>query len=295
MGFKTNLSYEVKVSLIYLLAASLWIFLSDYALQHIALDFAGLAWYQMLKGWLFVIVTTAFLYTFVKRGIENIRFEQKQAEHHLRQKEKYVHELNHRVRNNLALILGFIELHLDELKDRSDQQPLISLREKVHSLSRIQKLLYEYQDPEAIPFKKFLTSLIEHVEHHIEGVVNFHADLEEIYLNINQAIPLGLLITEYMVPTGVNFSDCSCDLYLEVSREDDNNIYLSIRIDNLIGDYSEFKVKERENIRSLLIHSFAKQLNGNITVNKSEEDRIHFGLVFLESQNTGSSAHDFIR
>lgn len=61
----------LRVTLAYALFGALWIFCSDRLVEALAGDLAGLAYFQTMKGWLFVALSSLLVLTITKRACED--------------------------------------------------------------------------------------------------------------------------------------------------------------------------------------------------------------------------------
>ena len=119
----------------------------------------------------------------------------------LTDKDVLMKELHHRVKNNLQIITGLLELQKEQLKDTSAIAALNEGKMRLESIAIIHQNFYSGTNLEFISFKTFLTDLIKSVkllfesEHHILDCVVHSEDLN---IDINTAIPLGLIVNELL-------------------------------------------------------------------------------------------------
>jgi two-component sensor histidine kinase len=117
----------------------------------------------------------------------------------LDQKNILLAELHHRVKNNLAVLSGLINLQKDAVKDETVKEILQDTQNRIFSIALIHRGLYNLQNTDNIQFGKYLkelaASLIETYKRQpdkIECNVNF----PDFPVNINKAVPLALILNE---------------------------------------------------------------------------------------------------
>lgn len=121
--------------------------------------------------------------------------------------EKIIHEkvvliaeVNHRVKNNMSVILSLINLQKHKCKDEYHANLLTDLSNRIYSMSEIQHQLHVSQSFTEINLKEYLMSLIQHLndsygaDKHIELSVN----IKPITVDITKAIPCGLIVNEVL-------------------------------------------------------------------------------------------------
>ncbi len=76
----SNLKFEFRITLCYLVFGSLWILFSDILLEMVIKDESLLTQFQTYKGTFFVFVTSVFLFLFVKGHMESLRKTESQLD-----------------------------------------------------------------------------------------------------------------------------------------------------------------------------------------------------------------------
>lgn len=182
----------------------------------------------------------------------------------LNDKEILLSETHHRVKNNLAVVSGMLDLQALMYEDHQIRHILDDSRGRIKTMSLIHESLYKFDNLSHIEFGRYIRTLTEeikkiHSENLCNVIINFN--LEEIHLNVTEAIPCGLLVNEIVTNcfkhafTGMSEGEISIEL-----TQKNNNCSLIIS-DNGIG----FDPDNINNSRSLgitLIEAFAKQLKG---------------------------------
>jgi PAS domain S-box-containing protein len=107
-------------------------------------------------------------------------------------------EIHHRVKNNLAIVSGLLEMELFELDNEQLRLPLVRSRNRINSIAKVHELLYGSKDYSNIEMGEYIKQLVVQIENTLSGDRNigFEIDFEHIAMNINDAIPLGLLLNE---------------------------------------------------------------------------------------------------
>lgn len=117
----------------------------------------------------------------------------------LREKEVLLAEIHHRVKNNLAVITGLLELQqynteLDEAREVLRESQL-----RINSIALIHEKLYQNENLSQISIDVYLNELIAIITDSMntgETAVDIQVESEPAFLTINQAIPCGLILNE---------------------------------------------------------------------------------------------------
>jgi len=184
----------------------------------------------------------------------------------LAEKEMLLKEIHHRVKNNLQIISGILELQNFNITDENAKIILKEGQARIQSIALIHKTLYQSENFNKVPFQNYLTELVQAIQDtyrnaqlKIDTIINANA----IELNINTAIPLSLIINEIVTNSfkhafiGRNHGTITITL----SKEDAK--YKLMIHDNGNGLPADFNPKTLHSIGFDLIQGLTKQLEGN--------------------------------
>ena len=132
-------------------------------------------------------------YTKLRQEIAEHRNSEEKLDKALEQKQLLLHESHHRIKNNLAIIMGIIELELMEEKDDRQKQFLHTLIDRIMSVSVTQNLLYSIENINEIEMHSFIKKLIRQITQTVKLLdqdINFILDIDEIVLHIEKALPI---------------------------------------------------------------------------------------------------------
>jgi two-component sensor histidine kinase len=201
--------------------------------------------------------------------LKNEIFERKVTESKLQESvheiEILLSETHHRVKNNLAVVSGMLDLQMISTDDDDIKEVLTDSRNRIKSMSLIHESLYQYDKLSQIEFSRYLNTLTEEIKKTyatISNSITLNRNFETIYLPVNKAIPCGLLVNEVLanVYKHAFLERLEGKIDMSFAKEGD---FLTLKIkDNGVG----FDVKDLETNASLgmtLIEAFAKQLKAD--------------------------------
>lgn len=223
--------FALRVAGIYAAIAFLWIAFSDKLATLLAEDYARLASFQTAKGLFFVAATTALLFFFSKRQFETIVSVSAQREldarDRLREKETLLREINHRVKNNLQVILSLMRL------TPIDERGIADLDRKIRSIALAQDLLNSSPDMSSIRAGDFAASLAStFAAGFIPSELRLSGSGDDTPLSADAAVSFGILAAEACsnaarygrrgdAPVSVSVSIRSVDGSIAVAVRDD--------------------------------------------------------------------------
>jgi len=114
----------------------------------------------------------------------------------VRQKDVLISEINHRVKNNISVIIGLINLQRHKSKDVYHTNLFNEVKDKVFSMSAVQEQLLLSQEVDKINLGDFLSSLLNNLNRSYEKEVVVMIEKEEIFIDLTKGIPLGLIANE---------------------------------------------------------------------------------------------------
>ncbi|MGK7371742.1 MAG: histidine kinase dimerization/phosphoacceptor domain -containing protein, partial [Candidatus Halalkalibacterium sp. M3_1C_030] len=207
-----------------------------------------------------------------KQGIVSVASDitkRKEAEEQitksLKEKEILLSEIHHRVKNNLAVISGLLQMQIWETQDTAAETALKDSQLRVQSIALVHEKLYQSENLSYIQFDYYIRDLLQaisstYMDSHVS--VNIKTELEDIILNINQAIPCSLLLNELIVNAYKHAFDTETggNIYVRTLKKDDT-IYLYVKDDGM-GLPPDFDLDEASSLGMTLINTLTQQLNG---------------------------------
>ena len=190
------------------------------------------------------------------------------------EKEVLLKEIHHRVKNNLQVISSLASLQSKTIQDPGSLRLFRESQDRIHSMALIHTKLYESQDLASIYFPEYIQSLTSYLFDSYERktkAVDLVLEIEEIFLDIDHAIPLGLILTE-LVSNSLKhaFSNGKKGvLYIELfSDQRGSNTILVVR-DNGIGFPKSIDFNNTDSLGLRLVNTLVRQLRGDIILDRS--------------------------
>ena len=129
---------------------------------------------------------------------KNLLLDKKNAENELLLK-----EIHHRVKNNLAVVTGLLSLQSEEIDDPKTKDAIMEGQRRINSIGIVHQKLYLGKNPGVIEMKDYFLSLGESIldSFGTENRIELKILMEKIDLDIDTAIPLGLIVNELLTNT----------------------------------------------------------------------------------------------
>lgn len=185
-----------------------------------------------------------------------------------KQNELLLREIHHRVKNNLQIINSLLSL---QSRKTSNPDVIAMMQEsssRIHSIALIHNKLYEQQRINRLDIQDYIEQLGAHLVS-IYNVrkkdVQFKVNAHEVQLDIDTAIPVGLILTE-LITNSLKYAFPGREqgeIHVDVRREGDLEYELIFK-DNGIGIPEEKRQQRNETLGFRLIHSLTRQLAGVI-------------------------------
>jgi two-component sensor histidine kinase len=117
----------------------------------------------------------------------------------LTEKESLLKEIHHRVKNNLQIISSLLRLQSGQIDNAIAKAALRDMQNRVRSMALIHEHLYRSDNLASVDLATYLRSLCQQLFRALvtaPGTIQLHLDLAPVRLEIDQAIPCGLLVNE---------------------------------------------------------------------------------------------------
>jgi two-component sensor histidine kinase len=210
---------------------------------------------------------------------DRIKAESKLRES-LAEKNILLSEIHHRVKNNLAVVSGLLELQSMSTDDQKTKEIFAESRNRIKSLAHIHESLYQHENLAIIRFDRYFERILPDISSSyagLSGQVKLIVQVDPVELEISQAIPCGLLMNEVISNAYKHvFRYLSAGELTVVMRMEEKEVFLMVK-DNGSGLPSEGQMKA-DSLGMTLIQAFVMQLKGRME--KSNEPGAVFRIWF---------------
>ncbi|MFA4876014.1 MAG: PAS domain S-box protein [Methanoregula sp.] len=190
----------------------------------------------------------------------------------LEEKTILLKEVHHRVKNNLQIIVSLLNLQSRYIKDEPTLAAIRESQNRVKAMALVHEKLYRAEDIAHIDLNdyiKFLgTGLFQFYDAKSRGI-RFSLDISGVGVDINTAIPLGLIINElisnslkYAFPAGR-----TGEVFISVQNTG-QEVTVIFRDDG-IGIPADFDWRNTPSLGLRLVNSLVDQLSGTIELDRS--------------------------
>jgi two-component system, sensor histidine kinase PdtaS len=125
----------------------------------------------------------------------------KQLQVALTEKDVLLREIHHRVKNNMQVVSSLLNMHVRKVKDKDSKRILEDGSERIQAMALIQKNLYPHSDLKSISLNEYLHTLSHQLFENYniyDSKVQMKTQLDEIYVDVEKLIPIGLIVNEIL-------------------------------------------------------------------------------------------------
>ncbi|AFG37001.1 signal transduction histidine kinase [Spirochaeta africana DSM 8902] len=190
-------------------------------------------------------------------------------------KETLIKEIHHRVKNNMQMVASMLNLEMSQ-QDRQDFAVLAEkTRMRIHAMAALHERLYTVDTTALVPLAGYILDLVAHLKQlcGAQIAVQVTAALPEIDLDIDTALPLGLLLNELVS----NACEHAFAQQLPISAKpqvavagwadpDAVTIQVSDNGCGLTWAAYERHVQQRQSLGLVLVDSLVQQLQGELAI-----------------------------
>ena len=198
----------------------------------------------------------------------------------LKEKEVLLKEIHHRVKNNLQVISSLLAMQSDGVQDLHFHALLVESQNRVLSMAMIHERLYQSNSLSKVDFGEYLTTLTSYLCGNY-GTANSKVALrfkvqEGILLNIDTALPLGLIVNELVSNAFKHAFSGNSGGTLEVSLNSmDAGRYSLTIADDGPGLPPGVNLKKSRTLGLSLIDTLIRQLKAELTTGPAPGASFH--------------------
>lgn len=221
----------------------------------------------------------------VAEDITDLKATENMLKESLKMKEVLLREIHHRVKNNMQIISSLLNLQADYVQEQETKNVLKDSQSRVKSMAMIHEKLYMAEDLSHVNFKEYAEKLVVDIfySYGIEvGTIELNLNVEEIELNMETAIPLGLILNEFIINSlkyaFTNMEKPSITVQLQIV---DDKYVLTVS-DNGKGLPEDIDLETVDSLGLKLVNNLVNQIDGDISIDRSHGTEFKISFKELE-------------
>jgi two-component sensor histidine kinase len=195
------------------------------------------------------------------------------------EKKVLLQEIHHRVKNNLAVVSGLLELQSSLAPDDFTKSTLKLSTNRILSISKVHELLYQSEDVSRIKFKKYIQELSDIIIdsfNKTERYIYLELDINIDYLNINHGVPIGIILNELMTNSLKHgFNQPQDEYKIQISAIEEDDFFRIIYADNGSG-VTHSDPDKKPGLGKTLIESLLSQIDAEFELTTENKYLLSF-------------------
>lgn len=230
------------------------------------------------------------LYLTAKNINRRIAYE-RQLKQTIEDKNALLSEVHHRVKNNLAIVSGLLELEAENHEDDRIQQVLAKCQLRIHSIAEIHESLYSTLQFSSLPIHDYLYDLLNAIAKSFDpdDYIDIELECDPVTLNINQSIPMALMLNELVINAFEHafVKGQEGNIWIQI-KEEEGILSLDVS-DNGRGLPSNFNLNMSSSLGITLIQKLVQQVDGTIEIEDPLQS--HFRIEFPIRDQKGAHSY----
>ncbi len=219
----------------------------------------------------------------IYRNITERKMAEDQIKASLKEKEILLQEVHHRVKNNMQIISSLLNLQSSHIKDKESLGLFKSSQNRVKSMALIHERLYQSKDFTRIDVADYVQNLTNHlfITYGIsKEAIRLKINIKDIFLDINTAIPCGLIINELVSNSLKHAFPNGKKGEIQISMRPLSKSEMELVVgDNGVGMPEDANLRNTKSLGLYLVSMLAEdQLHGKIKLDKTGGTAYRFRL-----------------
>ncbi len=205
---------------------------------------------------------------------DNLKIHAQTLQSSLEEKNILLKEIHHRVKNNLQIISSLLFLQSCNIKDEENLTIFQESQNRIKSMALVHEKLYQSKDLSRINFKEYiinLTQVIYQTYKNKTANIEFSFILDEIFMPVDDAVPLGLILTE-LLTNSIKYAfkdyvpgDGRRKIIEIVLKKESDQLLFEVS-DNGVGLPANFDILNSESLGLKLVTNLTQQVQGIMTI-----------------------------
>ena len=191
----------------------------------------------------------------------------------LQEKVVLLREIHHRVKNNLQIVISLLNLQSRQIPDENVIKILQESQNRIRVMALVHEKLYRSDDISHIILSEYIRNLVTILlDFYVldRKLVTAKVEMKDITLNIDTAIPIGLMINELVSNSLKHAFPEGRTGEIAISVQKVDHILTIVYRDNGVGIPEGFDWRNAPSLGLRLVISLVEQLSGTIELNRNQ-------------------------
>jgi len=213
--------------------------------------------------------------------ITELKHAREALEESLQEKTTLLAEIHHRVKNNLAVIAGLLQIQAYNSSNKEIEKELMDSVLRVKSIANVHEQLYTSENFSKLDFSGSIKSLVNEIQQVMDSGVDIKKEfkMQKLTLSVNQGVPVSLIINEVITNIFKHaFKGREKGIISIGLSEKSEKVKLTIKDDG-VGLPQETELKTKKTLGLQIIETLTHQIRGEHHFT-SDENGTLFTLIF---------------
>ena len=219
--------------------------------------------------------------TNLKTTTDELQKKDEQNKHLLEEKNVMIQEIHHRVKNNLAVVSGLLELQMLVMNDENVKSVIRKSINRIMTIAKIHKMLYMSEDFSRIPFESYVNELADRILSSMdsdEKDIQFDSHIQVENLGIKQGVPLGIVFNE-LITNSIKYGfNGQANKRIHISILQDENMVFVVYEDNGVG-IENFAESSKKSLGFSLMNSLLSQIGATYEYDTKNKFKLSFSFL----------------
>ncbi len=237
------------------------------------------------------------------RLIERVADSEQRLKQALNERETLLDEINHRVKNNLNVVVSLLNLQSDRISSVEEaKDALLKTKNRIFSMALTHEKLYQSEDFSDVKMKSYIDTLVSNIRtlfgDHQEVLIE--TDVQEVCLPIGYAIPCGIIINELLMNAyshafpavdwggagSGSSSGSGSEELIRIRLDEKDTRYILTVEDNGTGLPEDFSIETLDSLGLILVQTLSEQLGGSLSISSGGGTRFEVSFSLLEENGS---------
>jgi PAS domain S-box-containing protein len=207
---------------------------------------------------------------------------EEQIKESLKEKEVLLKEIQHRVKNNLQVILSLLDLQTEYFTDKKAIDVFKETHNRVRSMALIHEQLYQSKCLAKVDFAEYIRNLGTYLFQSYgvkSGTISLRVEVDDVFLDVDTAITCGLIVNE-LISNSLKYAfkgKKRGEIGIGLHSDNENAFTLTVKDDG-VGFPKHLDFRKTESLGLQLVNALTNQLGGTIRLNR--KGGTEFTIVF---------------